>query len=98
LLGRISIPYYDYQLAVGGYVESVKIRQPALALFFDEDGGEKCLPVNRRATAVWWLFEPVIRGKDRVVGDAGLVGGPDTLGDMTSVPDELASFLIDRSR
>ena len=85
----------DYQMAVGGYVESITVRDPGIALFCDEDGKEKQLPINRRATALWWLFEPAIRGHDLIVGDAILVGPPDLLGDTGDVPEDLATFMID---
>jgi hypothetical protein len=88
----------DYQTAVGGYIESITMRDPGVALFCDEDGKEKQLPINRRATAFWWLFEPAIRGHDLIVGDAILVGLPDLLGDTGDIPEELAVFMIDGER
>lgn len=88
----------DYQMAVGGYVESITIREQAIAIFCDEDGKDKELPVNRRATALWWLFEPSVRGHDLIVGDIVLVGTPDDLGDTTDVPNSFATFMIDAER
>jgi hypothetical protein len=86
---------HDYQMAVGGYVQSIALRDPAMAIYCDEDGKDKGRPMNRRATALWWLFEPAARGMDIVVGDVALVGPADRIGHTADVPENLATLLID---
>ena len=58
----------DYQTAVGGYVELVHLEGHPLAIIADEDGKVKRLPVNQRATCLWWLLNPKGLGGDFLVG------------------------------
>lgn len=48
----------DYQTAVGGYIEMVRMNGHPLVIVADEDGKVKRLPINRRATCLWWLLNP----------------------------------------
>lgn len=59
----------DYQAAVGGYIEPVSIAEPELTLYVNEDGRSRRMSFNERATAMWWLLAPEVRGRDALVGD-----------------------------
>lgn len=64
----------DYQKSVDGYVELVHIEKPKLTLYTNEEGKIQRLPVNRRATAMWWLLSPEMRRRDVLVGNIVVVG------------------------
>lgn len=66
----------DYQTAVGGYIETVHLEGHPLVIVADEDGNAKRLPVNRRATCLWWLLNPDGLGGDFLVGDIVILGAP----------------------
>jgi hypothetical protein len=75
----------DYQKAVGGYVEIVHISSPRLSMYANEEGKVYGLPINRRATCLWWLVSPESRGRDVLVGDIVLIGasrGPNSATDL----------------
>jgi hypothetical protein len=83
----------DYQHAVGGYVELIHIDFPRLTMFANEEGKLRNLPVNRRATCLWWLFSPAARGRDFVVGDVVLVGAARCRQTTTELPEDLRPLL-----
>lgn len=60
----------SFQTAVDGFIEPITVRKPPLTIYVNEEGKVRHLPVNRRATYMWWLFEPASRGVDVIVGDA----------------------------
>jgi len=91
VLGKLA----DYQTAVGGYIEPVAIKQPAMTLFANEDGKVQGLPVNRRATLLWWLLVPQARHRDVLCGNVVLVGPADKDGRSTDIPDEIRRLLFD---
>ena len=84
----------DYQTAVGGYIETVHLEGHPLVIVADEDGKVKRLPVNRRATCLWWLLNPDGLGGDFLVGDIVILGAQKR-GDMTDVPNKLTELLLD---
>lgn len=58
-----------YQATVGGYIEVERVPQPRFGLVTNEEGRIHRLPVNWRATALWWLHERELFGTDVLVGD-----------------------------
>lgn len=84
----------DYQEAVGGLIEAIDLEFPAMSFFANEEGKLIGLPVNRRATILWWLHSPAAYGYDVLAGDAVLVGQPDQHGDTQSAPDEFIGLLM----
>jgi len=85
----------DYQQAVGGLIEAIDLDSPAMSLFANEEGKLLGLPINRRATILWWLHSPATYGYDILAGDAVLVGQPDRHGETQSAPPEFVSLLLD---
>ncbi|WP_349902684.1 DUF3846 domain-containing protein [Parafrigoribacterium humi] len=86
----------DYQTAVGGYIETVKMDGHPLVIVADEDGKMKQLPVNRRATCLWWLLTPGSLGGDFLVGDVVILGEYHQ-GRMNDVPEKLTALLLETS-
>jgi len=84
---------HDYQEAVGGLIEAIDLEFPAMSFFANDEGKLIGLPINRRATILWWLHSPAVFGYDMIAGDAVLVGQPDRVGETQSVPDELVALL-----
>jgi hypothetical protein len=84
----------SYQAAVGGYIETIQLDGHPLVIIANEEGKVMRLPVNRRATCLWWLLNPTGLGGDTLVGDIAIVGAPNH-GDMTNVPEKLTVLLLD---
>ncbi|MCS5735062.1 DUF3846 domain-containing protein [Herbiconiux daphne] len=82
----------SYQAAVGGYIEPVRLEEAKLLIYANEEGKIRRLPVNRRATAIWWLHDRMFREVDELVGDVVL------LGRSGNVPKELAELVLRTSR
>lgn len=76
----------DYQNAVGRWIEPVDIPSLGVTIYVNEEGLIRQLPLNARATFLWWFHVPAPRQKAMLVGDAVLVGMPDHKGDSTDVP------------
>lgn len=61
---------------VGGYIEIVPFfttwQGEPCVVFCNENGKLDGLPVNRRATAIWWQLYPT---SDHLVGDVAVVMG-----------------------
>jgi Domain of unknown function (DUF3846) len=72
----------DLQAAVGGYVERIDFRDAVG--FVDEDGKDKLLLPNRRASALWWKL--VGQTGDSLCGPVLMMGLEDDEGDNTDVP------------
>lgn len=87
----------DYQTAVGGYIETVKMDGHPLVIVTNEDGKVKHLPVNRRATCLWWLLNPSGLGGDFLVGDVAILGEK-RRGRMSDVPAKLTTLLLETTR
>jgi hypothetical protein len=83
----------DYQAAVGGYIEPVYLADAHLTIYTNEEGKVRQLPVNRRATCLWWLLHPEMRGRDILVGNVVLIGSTRGHGSTTALPDFLAHQL-----
>ena len=76
----------DYQAAVGGFIAPVDIEDRGITVYVNDEGIVMGLPINARATALWWLWSPQVRNRDALFGDAVIVGLPDHQGDTTSEP------------
>jgi Domain of unknown function (DUF3846) len=85
----------DYQKVVGGLIEAIDLDPPAMTFFANDEAKLIGLPINRRATILWWLHSPATYGFDVLSGDAVLVGQPDQNGDTQSAPAEFISLLMD---
>jgi hypothetical protein len=88
----------DYQAAVGGYIEPVYLQQVHVTIFANEEGKVRQLPVNRRATCLWWLLNPSVRGYDLLVGDVVLIGSKRGNGTTTEIPEKFAELLLRTDR
>lgn len=84
----------DYQAAVDGYIETVQLPEHQLVIVANEDGKVNRLPINRRATMLWWLLSPSNLARDALVGDV-LVLGPIKGGEMTDTPPRISALLLD---
>lgn len=82
-----------FQATVSGYVEALDLPGAKANLYINEDGISEGLPVNHLATAALWLYNQPFRFGHFVLGDAVLLGQPDTHGNDTSVPTDLAELL-----
>lgn len=78
---------HDYQSAVGGWIEPVDIPSLGVSIYINEVGLIRQLPLNPRATFLWWFHVPAARQKALLVGDAVIVGIPNRRGDSTDVPE-----------
>jgi hypothetical protein len=67
-----------------------------LVIVADEDGKVKQLPVNRRATCLWWLLNPSGLGGDLLVGDVVILG-QERRGKTNDVPAKLLALLLETS-
>ena len=85
----------SYQAAVGGYIEPVTIEQPRMTIFANEEGTVHQLPINRRATCLWWLLSPSARGHDILVGDIALVGSRGGARSTTDLPSDFVELLFE---
>lgn len=83
----------DYQVAVGGFIEPVDIPDLVITIYVNEDGLLQQLPLNSRATFLWWYHVPESRQGAMLVGDVVIVGWPDKNGDNTDVPTNVAQLL-----
>ena len=84
----------DYQKAVGGYIEAIGARPPAVTFIVNEEGKLRGLPVNTRATALWWYLDERFVNADSLRGDVILAGPPDRAGKSQRVPQDLAVSLV----
>ncbi|MDQ0868988.1 hypothetical protein QFZ70_001461 [Arthrobacter sp. V1I9] len=82
------------QEAVGGYVQFIDLGPLHASMVMNEEGKLQKLPINRRATLMFWLLFPSVRHNDVIVGDAILVGLPDKDGNTTDVPQEVVDLLF----
>lgn len=83
----------DYQQAVGGWIEAVDVASLGVTVYVNEEGLLQHLPLNSRATFLWWFHVPEARHRAMLVGDVVLVGMPDRKGDSTDIPAELSMLL-----
>ncbi len=73
----------DHQASVGGWIEPVDIPSLGVAVYVHEEGLLRQLPLNSRATFLWWCFVPEERQKSMLVGPALIVGLLDGQGSPT---------------
>jgi len=90
LFGQIT----EYQEAVGGWFECIDLDEPAATFFVNEEGKVTNLPLNRRATLMWWANYRAARNVDAFMGNVILMGKPDEDGDTQDVPGELVTLLM----
>lgn len=83
------------QEAVGGYIEIVDLTPLHSSLVVNEEGKLMNLEINRRATLLFWLLFPSIRGRDAICGDVLIVGHPDSQGNTTDAPQEVVELLFE---
>ncbi len=83
-----------YHEVVGGWVEAVHLEQAKLTLFVNEEGKVRGLPLNRRATALWWLLDRMARERDELVGDVVLIGAANGQSTSTEAPRDLAHLIL----
>ncbi|WP_315070671.1 DUF3846 domain-containing protein [uncultured Microbacterium sp.] len=83
----------DYQAAVGGWIEPVDLQALGVTIYVNEEGLLRNLPLNSRASFLWWYFVPEARQKAMLVGAALVVGLPDRQGNSTDIPSEVAERL-----
>lgn len=88
----------DYQLAVDGHIEALDLDIPASTIFANDESKILGLPLNRRATLLWWLSTPIFRHRDVICGNAVVIGQPDSEGETQSIPQDLRTLLLDRAR
>lgn len=87
------------QGVVGGYIEAVKTMwdddgNAQAILWCNEEGKLQNLPVNRRATALWYSLNRGPTG-DTLCGTVIVSGPADANGDITPVLGELVDFWND---
>lgn len=90
LFGQIT----EYQEVVEGWFQCIDIENPAASFFVNEEGKVHNLPLNRRATLMWWAHMPAARNVDAFMGNVIVMGIPDDEGDTQDVPSELVTLLM----
>jgi hypothetical protein len=83
------------QSAVGGYIEFIDLGPLSASLVVNEEGKIHKLPINRRATLLFWLLFPSIRHRDVIVGDVLIVGHADSKGNTTDAPASVVELLFE---
>lgn len=91
--GVVKMVKYDgYQgmkaLLNGGYIESVRFGCACFAMC-DEDGKQKGLRQNEKATMLAQLVNTPLASHDYFVGPVLIVGPVDQYGDETDIPPEM---------
>lgn len=85
----------DCQEIVGGYIEPVDITELGITIYVNEEGLLRQLPLNSRATFLWWYFVPEARQKAMLVGPTLVVGLPNRSGESTDIPQGATELLLD---
>lgn len=85
---------------VGGWLEAVygahdETGAPQVTILCNEEGKIHNLPLNRKATALWYAIDPLARGRDTLRGTVVVIGGADQNGNMMDIPAEVADMLIE---
>lgn len=86
----------ELQGIVGGYLEAIYTMHdqhgsPQVTLWCNDDGIRLGLPINRRATALWYTLNEGETGQ-QLRGTVLVTGGDDGQGDILPVPAEVAAF------
>jgi hypothetical protein len=86
----------DYQQIINGYIEPVDLALPEPStMFVDEEGLNKQLDFNSRATLIAMVLNPtMLYHGANLLGTAVIVGQPDGEGETQSVPDSLIDLLL----
>lgn len=84
----------DYRTAVDGWVEALDLLDLGVTIYINEEGHLRHLPMNSRASFLWWYHVPVTRQTAMLVGDAVVVGLPGRNGESTDVPDAVRKLLL----
>lgn len=97
--GGLEVKGYDrkdeldwLQTAVGGYIEVVTASE-SVTFIVNEEGKLKGLPINKRATELWWSLNPAARGADVLVGTVLVAGGTGDDGETQSVHPAILGLL-----
>lgn len=85
--------FMDYQSVVGGLFDVVDLSDLSATVYVNDEGLIIGLPVNPRATYLWWLCVPAAREVSFLVGDAVIIGMPDAEGNDTDIPGDLLHAL-----
>ena len=85
--------FTDYQTVVGGIFDSVDLPDLTATVYVNDEGLVIGLPMNPRATYLWWLCVPAARDREFLVGNAVIIGMPDEEGNDTNIPDDLLHAL-----
>jgi hypothetical protein len=85
--------FMDYQSVVGGLFDVVDLPDLSATVYVNDEGLIIGLPVNPRATYLWWLCVPAAREMSFLVGDAVIIGMPDDEGNNTDIPQDLLHAL-----
>ncbi len=83
----------DFETVIGGRVENIYLRSSSILMYTNGNGKARRLPINKRATALWWLLQPELNGTDPIVGDVVVVG---TLGRnfATDIPSSFIDLVL----
>jgi hypothetical protein len=83
----------DFETVIGGRVENIYIRESTILMYTNGGGKARHLPVNKRATALWWLLDADMNGVNTIVGDVVVVG---TLGRnfATNIPSAFVDLVM----
>jgi hypothetical protein len=83
----------DFEMAIGGRVEHIYLRRQSLLIYTSQSGKARHMPVNKRATALWWLLDQENTGQATIVGDVVIVG---TLGRnfAADIPPEFVDLVM----
>lgn len=76
----------DYHAGVDGYIEHVDMPELGISVLVNEEGLLRQLDFNSRVTFLWWYHVPHARNSAMLVGNAVIVGYPDSSGDLTDLP------------
>lgn len=101
---RIALPkdsaaqLRELQGITGGYIQGVygwtgdpDTTRSDVTFFVDEEGKLKNLPINTKATALWWTLDRTMVNIDYLCGVVVVTGGADSRGDTVSVPSEVVA-------
>lgn len=87
----------DYQRAVDGRIEAIPLPRPlGLTILANEEGRLHQLPLNQRATRLWWFWVPRLWQKTVLVGDILVLGAPNEDGELTDAPAALVQDMLYR--
>jgi hypothetical protein len=88
----------DYQIAVGGWIEAIPIHSLGIAMYINEEGRLRNLPLNSRATFFWWFHVPEARQRQTILGEVVVVGISERNGAEIAVSNEIEHVFDPGSR